>query len=344
MREIVEFRIPEEDASRFLAAHEGKSLGGIVRVLRVATNDPLYVRIGQLDSMLRQREGKPFFLGWMPRRYYTSQELNSAALFRLRITAAFEPAGEECGTVYDSSTACPDCGAGRRQVSDLVLDLRKIPTNKDIARTIADEWIVNQRLAQLLVDHQVTGFQLRPVRHKAYDLNDLIDLTKLESGRELLQRAEIDGHPYPEWSFWVWLNRPEQSELLHQTRREHISSQEQARTRLDDSLPVWYQLVITSKPISLSAPTRFGVHPFDEDREARYRCPREHVSGLNVLSELWVSDFSWDRSDIARTENLIGTRRGLLVPAPLLLISPSLYKLLRARRIKGYEVEIAHLL
>jgi hypothetical protein len=49
----------------------------------------------------------------------------------------------------------------RVQVGPLRLDLRRAPKSKDIAQTIADdEWIVNQRLAELLIDARMTGFTL----------------------------------------------------------------------------------------------------------------------------------------------------------------------------------------
>ena len=35
------------------------------------------------------------------------------------------------------------------------------------AQTIADEWIVSQRLAELLTREKMTGFELRPIRHSA---------------------------------------------------------------------------------------------------------------------------------------------------------------------------------
>ncbi len=68
-----------------------------------------------------------------------------------------------------------------------------------------------------------------------------------------------------------------------------------------------------------------------------------HVSGLNLLSEVWVPRAAWDGSDIVCTKDLVGVRRGVPVPAPLLLISPRLWRLLEVEQIKGYEVEVAHL-
>ena len=342
VKEYVEFRIPEEYASRFLGPHEGKRLGDRVRALEIATDDPRYQWIGNLQRQFRE-EGKFFFLGWEIKRRYSRRELEAAELFCLWITAVFEPAGEQCGTVYDESTACPICGAGRTQVTNLILDLRKVPKGKDIARTIAHEWIVSQRLAEILLDAGMTGFELRPVRHRARYEDEPVDLTKVPSGRELLRRAQEAGIDYGTWEFNVWLNRPEERELLDKADQEHAELLARRAARRSKPMPVWYQLVVSSTPVPTVSPTRFGIAPFDEDPEGRYRCPLGHVSGLSLLSEVWVPREAWDGSDIVCTKNLVGGRRGVLVPRPLLLISPRLWRLLEARQIKGYEVEVAHL-
>ncbi len=342
MRESVEFRIPEEDASRFLAADAGRVLGETVRALEVAVDDPLYLWVGELDRRL-QEEGTRFFYGWEVKRRYTHKELEAAELFGLEITAVFEPTGEECGTIYDETTACPACGAGRTQLSELILDLRRAPKSKHIARTIADEWIVSQRLAELLVDARMTGFELRRVRHKARYQDDPVDLSKTPSGRQILRLAAETGVPHPTWDFWVWLNRPEQRELADRADLEHAERLEQRDRRRPRPIPAWYQLVVASPAVPTVAPTRFGIDPFDEDVDGHHRCPFGHVSGLNQLSELWVSRGAWDGSDVVMTKDMVGTRRGLLVPTPMLLISPRLRQLLRAEGIKGYKLDVAHL-
>ena len=348
VKKYVNFRIPEEDAQLFLGPNTGKPLGEpplgpTVRSVTLATNDPLYKRIGEIDRQRRAQEKRPFFFGWDIEYRYSRKELEAAELFHLWITAVFEPAGEQCGTVYDDSTTCPICGAGRTQVTSLILDLRKVPKGKDIARTIADEWIVSQRLAEILLDAGMTGFELRPVRHRARYEDEPVDLTKVPSGRELLRRAEEAGIGYGNWEFYVWLNRPGQIELGERARQEHAELLARRAARWPKPMPVWYQLVVTSTPVPAVPPTCFGVNPFDEDPEGHYRCPLGHVSGLNLLSEVWVPREAWDGSDIVCTKNLVGIRRGLLVPVPLLLISPRLWRLLEAKQVKGYKVEVAHL-
>jgi hypothetical protein len=77
----------------------------------------------------------------------------------------FEPAGEECGTQYDYANACPNCGAGRRLSSPLILDMRRAPRNADLAFTIArDEYVLARRLADMLWSERVTGPSIRPIQ------------------------------------------------------------------------------------------------------------------------------------------------------------------------------------
>jgi hypothetical protein len=119
--------------------------------------------------------------------------------------------------------------------------------------------------------------------------------------------------------------------------------QEEKHSKRRIQLPQWYQLVITSRPIPTIPPTKFGIKPFNEDPEGQYHCPLGHTSGLNLLSELWLSKDAWDGSDICMTKDMVGTRRGVLVPTPMILISPKLWHLLVNENIKGYKIEIAHL-
>jgi hypothetical protein len=339
MKEIVEIRLPEEWARENLGPI-GKTLGQLTRSLKVDTNDPLFHRLK--NKLRQQKKAAPIGMSAWFRRVYTPEELARAELFRLNINSVFEPAGEECGTAYDASGACPQCGAGRRQISDLVLDLRKVSRTKDIARSIADEWIVSQRLAQLLAETGMSGFELRRVRHKARYQDDPLELNRFSIGRQILRKAETERAPYPSWQFWVWLNRPEQQELLVRLRKQQAATS-LSREGLLKELPIWYQVLVTSEPLPTVGPTRFGIHPFDEDEEGRYRCPLGHVSGLSVLSEVWVRREVFAGNDINSTKELIGLRQGLLVPSPVLLISPRLRQLLLANNIRGYDVEVAYL-
>jgi hypothetical protein len=222
-------------------------------------------------------------------RRYTQRELASAELLRLLIPRDFQPAGEECGTVYDESTSCPRCGVGRLQKSDLHVRLRRvfqeypsIPQAKrtGIARTIADEIIVSRTTADLMRQARITGVKLLPVRGCGSDA---------------------------------------------------------------DITPLWHQFAVVGSAGRMMSPTVFGIGPFNPDEEGEYRCPMGHVSGLNLLSEVYIYRSEWDGSDAAATADLVGRRIGLLVPTPVILISQRFHQLLKANNVKGVKVEVAHL-
>lgn len=101
----------------------------------------------------------------------------------------------------------------------------------------------------------------------------------------------------------------------------------------------WFQLLVVSRPITVTPPTEFGIDPFDLDVAGRYRCPSGHIAGLNLLSEVTIDEKTWDGSDVAVSRQLVGRRAGDLVPAPLLFVSNRLCQALRAHRTKGSRFE-----
>lgn len=298
MREWIDVRVGSDELIRLLPSDLGHHLDSKEDLEFRRSLDPDYVsgrriylardnpRWEQIRAVLdKDPHG---YHAWITRRY-ARQELEQAQILRLVITKEFEPEGEACGTVYDETAACPVCGAGRRQVSDLHLQLRRvfqqppsIPQAKrtGIARTIANEIIVSQALAELIKENRGVGAELRPVRGCGAD-------------------AKITPH--------------------------------------------WKQLWVTGKAGRTVPPTEFGLKPFNPDDRGEYRCPRGHVSGLNLLSEVYVRRENWDGSDIAATEDLVGSRMGVLVPSPMLLISQRFYRLLLEHNLKGFKAEVAHL-
>jgi hypothetical protein len=264
------------------------------------------------------------------------------------ITRQIMDSGEDYGTAYDRSEVCPVCGAGERQASDLLLDLRKAPKSADIAATLRHEWLVSQRLAEILIDSGITGFELQRVHHKVRHDEDPIDLRKYPSGRELLRLAEEAGCPHPGGSFWAWLNRPEQAELVQRVEDEHLrAAKAKEIKRPGRPQPIWYQLTVTAPPLTIDRRTRFGIHPLNDDPEGECRCPLGHVRGLRLLSEAFVTRDSWDGSDFAVSSDWVGAPATPLLPMAryhrLLFISPRVWRLLREHKIKGWKVEVAHL-
>ena len=106
------------------------SFSGKTRVVKVQPADDLFEEIREAE-LQRHTEGGLFY-SWDVRRTYQRGELEGAELVHLIPTGAFEPVGEDCGTQYDESAACPYCGAGRVQTSPLALDLRRYQPDHDI--------------------------------------------------------------------------------------------------------------------------------------------------------------------------------------------------------------------
>jgi hypothetical protein len=280
MKEICEFRINEEFAHLLFKDEEGKRLSDLVRKIELEPTDSKFAIIGQLDFELSTKKNRAFFYSWILKRSYSASDIKNAACFHLLFKSTFEPAGEECGTTYDESTACPRCGAGAKQTSSLFLEVKRIPKSKDVCRTIAGEVVVSRRVAELFARHEITGAELLPVRSKG---------------------------------------------------ASSVESKE------------WFQLSVQGPEAEISAPTRVGINPFDDDEKSECRCPLGDLIGLNLLSEITIASTSRGSADITRTRQFIGIRRGLLRPEQLILISPKLAKLIESEKLKGCGYEVAHL-
>lgn len=67
------------------------------------------------------------------------------------------------------------------------------------------------------------------------------------------------------------------------------------------------------------------------------------LSGLNVVSEVYLWRESLANADIMVTSNRYGLYGGVLVPVPMIIVSRRLRKLLKDHKIRGFHLEIAHL-
>lgn len=288
MKEVYEFRVREKHAGRLFEPNEGKKLGWTkqfgdkfvtVRKIELSADDPKFRRVGELNALVKKEQNDLFFAGWDIRRRYSTVDIGKAKLFLLCRIATFEPAGEECGTQYDESSACPSCKSGARQVSPLILDWKRIPKSKDIARTIAGEIVVSKRMVEFSERHSITGAKFGPVYHPPASSAESKD---------------------------------------------------------------WFQLLVTSCEAEVTAPTKMGVNPFDEDTTGQYRCSRGDLIGLARLSEVSISHASYNGFDIVASRQFVGTRRGLLRPERFLLVSPKLRQVIKDEKLTGCEFEVAH--
>lgn len=248
--------------------------------VRVPSNSPEFEEIRRFVDARRkqgQRGFVDFTIGWYLRKY-TKVELQNAEVLRLTIASHFEPSGEECGTIYE--TLCNHCNCGR-QVSDLILDLRRVPQHKDILETIAwVEWVVSSKFVRTFTDNKLTGAEFRPI-----------------------------------------------FEFKNPTQRSRD----------------WHQLRVTGNAGELAEGTKLGRDPFSPS-QLSWRCPLGHSLVTEFLSEIYLHRNAWDGSDIAVTSALFGQGRNLLRPTPLIIISQRTYRALQEAGIKGFSVEVAHLI
>ncbi len=184
MREILELRINYDYAHLLFGADEGKDLGQFsksIKIVELSKDDPRYNQIPIISKQVKKKYDKAFYFGWQIRRKYSKQELETANLLQMKINTTFEPAGEECGTIYDEATVCEVCGANRKQINTLTLNKGSIP-KKDIARTIAGEVVVSEKFTEAFKQRNLKGAILEPVifGKGVSDYYQLIASTELE--------------------------------------------------------------------------------------------------------------------------------------------------------------------
>lgn len=205
MRETIEFRLHGDFVRRYLPEAErvGKSLGnGFVYQVKLDAADPLVTKIGRLDREVRVEEGSGLFAGWDIRRQYSKQELAGAELLHARILRVFEPAGEECGTVYDEPSAFADCGAGAKQLTPLYLDGKRIPRSPDFAQTIAGEIVTSRRAMEAFAEAGLSGavFDSVLVSRAGAASEEHFQLTVVEPWMELSDLTRAGEDPFDESS------------------------------------------------------------------------------------------------------------------------------------------------
>jgi hypothetical protein len=131
--------------------------------VRVPCNSSEFDEIREF-IVTRRRQQVPGFSAFTLGRYlrkYTERQLLDAEILLFNPVSHFEPSGEECGTVYE--TLCKHCNWAR-QISNLVLDLRRVPQHKDISETIAwVEWVVSSKFAQTFAENEFRGAEFEPV-------------------------------------------------------------------------------------------------------------------------------------------------------------------------------------
>lgn len=128
-------------------------------------------------------------------------------------------------------------------------------------------------------------------------------------------------------------------------------------------IPSQLFMQLTAKDsVDISHETRFGIDyfdsvniPYNDERKINicgheitmpkeiYVCPNQDLMGLNLLSELYITEESYQSHffDLARTAQYVGVKRGLLRPEPLYVCTKAFYEMVKHEKILGMDFEIA---
>ncbi len=156
MTATYDFRFFKETADQFLPATLGVRKGAARQVViteATAEFDTVAAAIEEAET----RDNTFLLSGWQVSRRYEAKELAACELILLQVNTMVEPAGEECGTRYDESSACPYCGAGARQEGDLFLRARAFRRKVDFRRTLGGEVVVSRRAATVMVEAGISA-------------------------------------------------------------------------------------------------------------------------------------------------------------------------------------------
>lgn len=109
----------------------------------------------------------------------------------------------------------------------------------------------------------------------------------------------------------------------------------------------WFYVKVNSS-IKISEQTIFGDAYQDEqlsvNQVPKSLCGHAIVQ-TKIRSEYYLEAKSWDKADIVHSNWLFGShlKESVGYPSPQIFISPKLYAILREHNIKGYTVDVAHL-
>jgi len=334
MIETIELRVREELANQLFGDDEGVRLLGVRKVV-VRRDDARLPAILDLQRACKRNDNY-LYAGWEIRRSYTTEEMARAELFQLRLTHVINTAGEQCGTRYDDTMACPFCGAMGQQMSELVIQQRRLPRRAELASTLAGEWLVCERIATALLAPGLNGFTLAPVRTSVAHESEPYDLRDSASGRSLLQEM-LERRLQPDTpEGWMWLNRSENRPILRLALEESMANAEQRPQSVGSR---WFQLQVDESKATIAQGSLFGSDPIDPEAIGENACPLGHTLGANQLSQLQVLRASRSVDDFSLTSQYVGVRQGVFRPRQLILLSRAAFEILDNAKIRGAIVE-----
>ncbi|MBO9565003.1 MAG: hypothetical protein J7621_19660 [Niastella sp.] len=161
MKEVLELRINNTFSTLLPTSIVGDDSGPVTKI-KIETGTPEFQSVKEIAEKVKKEHTESFFYGWSIKRNYNKKEIEHAALFHLIISNVFEPAGEECGTLYDETADCEICGSNRKQLTPLTLKQNSIP-KKDISQTIAGEIVISEKFVIACQQRGLKGLITNPI-------------------------------------------------------------------------------------------------------------------------------------------------------------------------------------
>lgn len=195
MKETAEFLINFDYAYRLFKPEEWKKNNGSIVFVEIPITDPRFEKVFLVDKEMQEQSLSYFVSNWHIRREYSPQEIVEAKLFLFLLNLRlYHICGEDYGTIYDESTACPICGANAKQVTPLHIYRNKIP-KMDIAMTLASEVIVSDRFVRAAKERGLKGCIFSPVYSGKKIVETAFQLTA-EKEIELSDKTIIGINPF----------------------------------------------------------------------------------------------------------------------------------------------------
>ena len=360
MKEIFRTNLNEVLASRYLPDDCGERVYTweddpdpeyCHRRIVTEVGSPEYKMIGEA---YRKAQPDYLFFGWSITRKYTKREIAAAEIFHFRFRRGAEICGELTDTKYDTSKECVLCRGGGVVIPPLKIDVRKFDKGYDLIGTHTGEWLISEHALKIFQEHDLRGFEVRPVEYEPYVAPDEPDLEKTPSGRKFLElRAErVDNNDAVQSA--IFFHTDPGRWLYQQAEREHLEmfgesariKRTRTRARNRPAPPLWYEVVIP-RVLNITSKCVVGENPFIEEDACRcaFAGQAGHSLGQELISVLNVNREGWQDVDIACTRQLVGlgepTGRRYFRPEPLIVISPRFRQAILDNTLKGSYMEVA---
>ena len=195
MADIVEFWIRNKHVHLLPQPVEGRNNGSCT-IIHIPKDDPKIDQLREIYHWLREEHDDYLFLNWNISRHYTKAEWANAQLYYWNCEKAFEPLGEQCGTIYDETQACDICGVNAPMVGPLRLRTKTIPRKHDVSATYAKEYIFSARFKAACEAYQLQGIRFQQVHNHQNQPIDWFQIQPIAQPLTITGSTITGGNPF----------------------------------------------------------------------------------------------------------------------------------------------------